>query len=86
MRVSLLLGLVLLTVPAYARGGGHGGGSHGTGASSGSHYVKGYTAKNGTYVKPHRQTNPDRTQKNNYSTKGNTNPWTGKKGTRNAAH
>jgi len=48
--------------------------------------VKGHTTKNGTYVKPHRQTDPDHTQQNNYSTKGNTNPWTGKKGTKSATH
>jgi hypothetical protein len=31
-------------------------------------------------VAPHRQTNPDHTQRNNYSTKGNVNPSTAKMG------
>ncbi len=44
-------------------------------------HVKGYTKKNGTYVAPHKQTAPDKSKANNYSTKGNTNPNTGKKGT-----
>jgi uncharacterized protein YxeA len=45
--------------------------------------VRGYTKKSGTYVAPHRRTNPDKTKFNNYNTKGNFNPYTGKKGTKN---
>jgi len=44
-------------------------------------HVKGYTKKDGTYVAPHERTAPDRSKTNNYSAKGNTNPYTGKKGT-----
>ena len=44
-------------------------------------HVKGYTKKKGSYVAPHQQTAPDKSKANNYSTKGNTNPHTGKKGT-----
>lgn len=44
------------------------------------HYVKGYHRKDGTYVKGHYRTNPNSTNRDNYSTKPNTNPWTGKKG------
>jgi len=58
----------------------------GTGSSSSSHAVHGYTKRNGTYVAPHRQTNADHTQLNNYSTKGNSNPYAGKTGTRYATH
>lgn len=36
--------------------------------------------KNGAYVQPHRRTAPDSSRLNNYSTKGNTNPYTGKAG------
>ena len=49
--------------------------------ADGSHNVKGHTNKDGTYVAPHKQTNPDKSRANNWSTKGNTNPYTGKKGT-----
>ena len=42
--------------------------------------TKGYTKKTGTYVAPHYQTNPDKSKMNNWSTKGNENPITGKKG------
>ena len=35
------------------------------------------------YVKPYYKSTPDYTKYNNYSTKGNYNPYTGKKGTKN---
>ena len=44
-------------------------------------HVKGYFKKNGTYVKPHYRSRPDGNLFNNWSTKGNTNPYTGKRGT-----
>lgn len=43
--------------------------------------TRGYVKKNGTYVQPYQKTVPDRSKYNNYSTKGNTNPYTGKQGT-----
>jgi hypothetical protein len=42
--------------------------------------MRGSTTKNGTYVMPHRQTNPNWTKFDNWSTKGNVNPYTGKVG------
>lgn len=54
-----------------------------TAIAKGSHARKGYTKKNGTYVAPSRATNPDKTKSNNYSSKGNTNPSSGKKGKKN---
>ena len=47
-------------------------------------YVGGYTKDNGTYVQPHYRSTPNSTTLDNYSTKGNTNPYTGKKGTKSA--
>lgn len=46
-----------------------------------SHSVRGHVTKNGTYVAPHRSTNQDSSRSNNWSSKGNANPYTGKKGT-----
>lgn len=43
--------------------------------------VKGYTKANGTYVAPHYRSAPNNTKLDNYSTKGNTNPYTGQAGT-----
>ncbi len=94
------IALVVIALVGFAsaadagRHGGGGGGRHssrssgmsGTGSSSSSHSVSGYTTKRGTYVAPHRQTTSDHTQLNNYSTKGNYNPSTGKTGTKYATH
>lgn len=44
--------------------------------------VQGYVKQDGSYVQPHVRTNPDSTRSNNYSTYGNTNPYTGKTGTK----
>ena len=46
-------------------------------------HVNGYTKQDGTYVEPHYRSNPDGNVNNNWSTKGNTNPYTGEKGTQN---
>jgi hypothetical protein len=44
--------------------------------------VKGYyKPSTGTYVQPYYKTSPNRNKWDNYSTKGNYNPYTGKKGT-----
>lgn len=42
--------------------------------------VSGYHRKSGKYVQPHKRSNPDKQRYNNYSSKGNSNPYTGKKG------
>jgi len=66
---------------AVARGGGSGG-LRGTGSNSSSHSVRGYLTKHGTYVAPYNATNPNRTQLDNYGTRGNSNPYNGALGTR----
>jgi hypothetical protein len=43
---------------------------------------KGYNKKGGTYVQQHNKTQPNRTNVDNYSTKPNVNPYTGKQGSR----
>lgn len=45
--------------------------------------VRGYTRKDGTRVRPHMRSSPNSTTSDNYSTKGNINPYTGEPGTRN---
>jgi len=44
-------------------------------------YVDSYFNNQGTYVQPYHRTSPDSNPYNNYSSYGNTNPWTGKLGT-----
>jgi hypothetical protein len=48
-----------------------------------SESVRGYTRKDGTYVQPYRRSIGNSTRRDNWSTKGNINPYTGKKGTKN---
>jgi hypothetical protein len=42
---------------------------------------RGYVTRNGVYVPPSQQTKPDGTKANNWSTRGNVNPYTGRPGT-----
>ncbi|MCS3416144.1 hypothetical protein M2399_002023 [Pseudomonas sp. BIGb0450] len=70
----------------FARGssfGGHSSSHSGYSSSSRSdHTIRAYTKSNGTHVGSSHATNPDATRNNNYSTKGNVNPYTGKLGTK----
>jgi hypothetical protein len=45
--------------------------------------VKSSITKTGTYRSPHLRTSPNKTKIDNWSTKGNVNPFTGQKGTKN---
>lgn len=77
-KLSVLLAGCLLTLSfaAAAKGGGHGS-SHAYVV-----HVNGHTTKAGTYVPPHYRTGADDSKLNNWSTKGNVNPYSGKAGTR----
>ncbi|RWA56874.1 hypothetical protein AU476_01950 [Cupriavidus sp. UYMSc13B] len=92
-----LLALSAFSTASYARGaggssaGGYQGynaygspysNSMGTTATTGNHNVSGYVRDNGTYVQPHMQTNPNATRNDNYTTRGNVNPYTGAPGTK----
>jgi hypothetical protein len=50
-------------------------------ASHAGDYVSGFVRSNGTYVAPHYRTSPNSTVQDNYSYKGNYNPYTGSTGT-----
>jgi hypothetical protein len=45
--------------------------------------VRGYTTRRGTYVMPAMRTSPNRTRTDNWSSRPNVNPYTGRVGTRN---
>ncbi|NQW69473.1 MAG: hypothetical protein HQ457_03740 [Betaproteobacteria bacterium] len=45
-------------------------------------YVNGYTKKDGTYVNGYIRSSPNSTNTDNYSTQGNSNPYTGSQGTK----
>ncbi|WP_263833728.1 hypothetical protein [Sulfurospirillum oryzae] len=90
---TLLIIVGLCFSPAFAKGssGSHKSSSsksHSSSKSSSSKSysdvsVKGYTKKDGTHVSAYKRTSPNSSKSDNYSTKGNVNPYTGKKGTKN---
>lgn len=67
MRKSLALLAVVVTVSSVA---------------SAQTYVRGYVRNNGIYVSPHFRSYNDGNQFNNWSYRGNSNPFTGTKGYR----
>ena len=71
----MVIALGLIATPTFAKR---------TGSGDGSHSVKGHVKKDGTYVQPHRATNPNNTQRDNWSSKPNSNPYTSKPGTKEA--
>lgn len=50
--------------------------------SGGEHNVKGHVTKKGTYIAPHKKTNPNSTERDNWTSKPNVNPHTGSAGTK----
>lgn len=84
------LAIVLLTGTAFANAAKGTYGAFATpksysspryGNSYGATGVRGYSKKDGTYVSPHYRTAPNSTQRDNWSSKPNVNPYTGKAGT-----
>jgi hypothetical protein len=49
-------------------------------------YVHGYTRSNGTYVRPYYRSSPNGTVTDNFSYRGNVNPYTGARGTNRYIH
>ena len=54
----------------------------GAGAAVADTYVNPYSRSDGTYVQGHMRSDADGDRSNNWSTRGNTNPYTGQAGTR----
>lgn len=75
-----LLALTIFVVPSSAIA--HGRHSGGARSSGGVEHVRGYTTKNGTHVAGYDRTKANGTKADNWSTKGNVNPETGKPGTK----
>lgn len=53
-----------------------------SGVNNNPTYVHGYTRSNGTYVQGHYRSSQNSTNRDNYSTRGNSNPYTGTSGYR----
>lgn len=66
MKTILVTFMLLISLNGFAR----------------STHVRGYIKKSGTVVSPHYRSQKDSLKFNNYSHKGNINPYTGKRGTK----
>lgn len=85
---TIVFALLLSITITFAHAGhrsGFSSRSHGTGSSARVTHVRGYSKKDGTYVQPHFRSSSNNTQHDNWSTKGNVNPYTGKEGTKEAS-
>jgi hypothetical protein len=83
----VLLGIVFLlgaTSVASARSGTRG--LSGIGSNPSSHHVSPYTTSKGTSVQGHYKTNSNTTQRDNFGTRGNVNPYNGSIGNRGAKY
>ena len=60
----ITIAAVAFTIASYAQ------------VNTSSTYVNGYYKSNGTYVEGHYRTKPNNTNRDNYSTYPNINPWT----------
>lgn len=68
-KIFIFIFLILINVASYAQR-----------TNSNHTHVNGYYRSNGTYVKSHNRTSPNSTNRDNFSTIGNTNPYTGQLG------
>jgi hypothetical protein len=82
-KIIVAIGLAFISTAASGQGYGYG---TRTGSNSNSHSVQGHSRSNGTYVQPYQATNPGSTQRNNYGSSGNTNPYNGSTGHRGARY
>lgn len=81
--IAILAILVAGSAQAKGSHGAHSGGRAASGhVSTSVHWTAGHTTKNGTYVQGHYSTDPNATRNDNFSTRGNTNPYTGEAGTK----
>jgi len=86
--LSFVLILILaFTSISYAHGGGYGrGGGYGHGGGyvrGGVVHVRSSMTRSGHYIRSYYRTAPNHTKLDNWSTRGNVNPYTGQMGTKN---
>lgn len=73
---------IAISANSFAKGGASRSSTSYSSPSTSSHSVRSYSRRNGTYVPSHRATDRDSSKFNNYSTRGNVNPYTGRVGTK----
>lgn len=83
MKDYAFLFALLIATAVHAKGGHHSSSiGPGTGSNPSHNHVGGYVKHDGTYIAPHERSKSDGKFNNNWSTKGNDNPQTGKDGTK----
>jgi hypothetical protein len=82
LRIALAAAMIAGTVSVAAAQNRANSGGYGWGSNSHSNSVSGHFNSNGSYTQPHQRSNPNNTDLDNYSTRGNVNPYTGAVGTR----
>lgn len=85
MLLVAIIATVLSANAQYNYGSSYDTSSYGIssyGVNTNSTYVNGYTKSNGTYVQGHYRSSQNSTNHDNYSTVGNSNPYTGTTGSR----
>lgn len=90
LMIASIIGALLFSQSACWAGGQKGSSPSYTSPccskSSSDVKVREHHRKDGTDVPSYHRTAPDNTQKNNFSGRGNTNPYTGKTGTKKITH
>lgn len=80
--ISVVIVCSFLAVPSARARSSSSSYGPGTGGKAASTSVRAHVTKQGVYVPQHQRTTPDKTINNNWSTKPNTNPYTGKEGSK----
>jgi hypothetical protein len=74
LKAAILLGVKMKTIFLFAL-------IFASSAAFADTYVQGYTKSNGTYVQGYYRSDANSIRSDNYSSQGNTNPYTGERGT-----
>jgi hypothetical protein len=81
--VRAFIALAVLALSATAASAQYGRSyGYGTGSNSNSHYVRPHIQRDGDFVGGHYRTNPNNSTLDNYSTRPNYNPYSGRTGRR----
>jgi len=83
IHILLVILVLLFFSPFKAEARGGSGRGYSSRSSHSSVHVKSYTKKDGTHVQAHNRSRANGTTQDNWSHKGNVNPYTGKVGSKN---
>ena len=75
----IFMTVCVITMSSIAKGNKEAGNGH---VNSNNHTIRGHSTESRGYVAPSHATNRNNTKSDNYTQKGNVNPYTGKEGTK----